>query len=305
MRRLSVPALLLALVLATFSQAGAGTFTDRRGGRRAAGPRDAVTGPEVSMAPAYDPAIRRYALRTGPGSTGTVTVTASTSDPAGQVRVNGRPVTGGAITLTGLVPGDEISVIVDDSAGSAVHSLIYLPAAFPDLEGSGPVPGLAPGDLLLTLNDWNAEPGPVPHASSTTTACRSGSAASRSPRTTCGSSRTATSPRPCGPPARAATGVEIVEMNDRFEEIARHRDRRAGQHRLPRLAAPRRREQGPHRLRGQRQRLAIDAVHPGDQPRRQRLHDAGTAATTSTATTRPSSTSTTRGRGSTTPTSTR
>ncbi len=222
MRRLWVPALLLALVLATFSQAGAGTFTTVA---EAAAPpvhAIAVTGPEVTMAPAYDPAIRRYALRTGPGSTGTVTVTASTSDPSGQVRVNGRPVTGGATTLTGLVPGDEISVLIDDSAGTAVHSLIYLPAAYPDLEGSGPVPGLAPGDLLLTLNAWNANPDrfhSVVDDYGVPKWFRREPVASHDLRL-----------QPNGHFSQAVAttspgrdGVDIVEMNDRFEEIARHR----------------------------------------------------------------------------------
>ncbi len=180
-----------------------------------------VSGPDVSMAPAYDPAIRRYALRTGPASNGTVTVSASTSDPAGQVRVNGRPVTGGTVTLTGVEAGDEISVIVDDSSGSAAHSLIYLPAAFPDLEGSGPVPGLAPGDLLLTLNDWSTSPDRFhtvvddygvpkwfrrePTASHDLRLQENGRFSQAVRTTTAG-----------------REGVAIVEMNARFEEIARH-----------------------------------------------------------------------------------
>ncbi len=49
-------------------------------------------------------------------------------------------------------------MLIDDSSGSTAHSLVYLPAAFPDLVGTGPAPGLAPGSLLLTLNSWNSDP---------------------------------------------------------------------------------------------------------------------------------------------------
>ena len=35
--------------------------------------------------------------------------------------------------MTGLTEGDEISVIFQDEGGTEVHSLVYLPAAFPRL----------------------------------------------------------------------------------------------------------------------------------------------------------------------------
>lgn len=116
-----------------------------------------VSGPGIELYPAYDASIRRFALRTSPASNGEVIVDAATSDPTGTVRVNGRPTTG-PMALRGVKPGDEISVLIDDSAGTHVHSLVYLPPAFPDLVGSGPKPSVAPGSLLLTLNSWDSNP---------------------------------------------------------------------------------------------------------------------------------------------------
>ena len=77
---------------------------------------------------------------------------ATSSDPAGVVRVDGRVAPGGAATVTGLTAGDEVSVFIEDSAGVERHSLVYLPAGFPELAASGSGTGLAPGVVGLTLN---------------------------------------------------------------------------------------------------------------------------------------------------------
>ena len=111
-----------------------------------------VTGTGVDSYPSYDPAIQRYAVTTTAATGGTLTVHATTTDPAGVVRVDGRVAPGGTATVTGLADGDEVSVFIEDAAGVEVHALVYLPADFPALVGTGPAAGLAPGVVGLTLN---------------------------------------------------------------------------------------------------------------------------------------------------------
>ena len=115
----------------------------------------AVSGTGVAMYPAFTAATERYGVTTTDATAGTVVVTASTSDPLGSVWVDGRLATGGTATVTGLTTGDEISVFIQDSAGTAVHSLVYLPPQFPALSvvGSGTPAG---GHVLLTLSKFTA-----------------------------------------------------------------------------------------------------------------------------------------------------
>lgn len=118
-----------------------------------------VGGTGVGSYPAFDPAVERYAVTTTAATGGTLTVHATTSDAAGFVRVDGRVAPGGTATVTGLGDGDEVSVAIEDSAGTERHSLVYLPAGFPALAATGPAAGLAPGVVGLTLNPIVA-PGP-------------------------------------------------------------------------------------------------------------------------------------------------
>ncbi len=118
-----------------------------------------VTGAGVATYPAYDPAVQRYAVTTTAATAGTLTVHASSSDPAAVVRVDGRVAPGGTATVSGLGTGDEVSVFIEDAAGSAVHSLVYLPAGFPALEVPQTSAQVAPGVVGLTLNPIIA-PGP-------------------------------------------------------------------------------------------------------------------------------------------------
>ncbi|GAA2123263.1 aryl-sulfate sulfotransferase [Nocardioides bigeumensis] len=181
----------------------------------------AVTGPGVSLAPAYDPAIGRYAVRTTGAFTGSLTVSAGTDDPSGRVRVDGRPVSGGSTTLTGVEPGDEVSVIFDDAGGRAVHSLIVLPAAFPALNGTGPASGVAEGSLMLTMNSWNADPDRF-HALVDDWGVprwfRRMAMSSHDFRVQPSGSMTWSEPAP----TREAANV-IVEVDGRFREVARHK----------------------------------------------------------------------------------
>ena len=113
-----------------------------------------VSGAGVGSYPGFDPAVERYAVTTTAATGGRLTVQATTSDPAGVVRVDGQVAPGGTATVAGLGPGDEVSVFIEDSAGTEVHSLVYLPAGFPALEATSPAPAaeLAAGDVGLTLN---------------------------------------------------------------------------------------------------------------------------------------------------------
>jgi Arylsulfotransferase (ASST) len=114
----------------------------------------AVSGNGVAMYPAFAAGIHRYGVTTTAATLGTVTVTASTTNATATVWVDGQPASDGTATLTGLTSGEEISVFIKDSAGTAVYSLIYLPAGFPALTVTTNQPGLAPGDVFMTLSDF-------------------------------------------------------------------------------------------------------------------------------------------------------
>jgi hypothetical protein len=113
-----------------------------------------VSGTGVAMYPAFEAGTERYGITTTGATGGSVHVTATTSDPAGSVWVDGRRATGDTAGVTGLTAGDEISVLIEDSAGTAVHSLVYLPAQFPALSVVGS--GAPAGHVLLTLSKFTA-----------------------------------------------------------------------------------------------------------------------------------------------------
>ncbi|CAN5572129.1 hypothetical protein BH11ACT8_BH11ACT8_11390 [soil metagenome] len=115
-----------------------------------------VAGAGVGTYPAFAPDVSRYAVTTSAATGGSVTVTAATSDPAGVVYVDGRVAPGGQATVTGLVEGDEVAVWIDDVTGRSAYSYVYLPAGFPTLEAVRPEAGsLTPGLVMLGLsNDW-------------------------------------------------------------------------------------------------------------------------------------------------------
>jgi hypothetical protein len=115
-----------------------------------------VTGDGVSTYPAYDDSTARYGVRTTDATDGTLVVDATTSDPGGRVLVDGRPVTG-TVTVTGLVPRDEVSVIFSDSGGTEVHSYIYLPTDFPELTATA-TKAAQRGHTMVTLNDFTGNP---------------------------------------------------------------------------------------------------------------------------------------------------
>jgi hypothetical protein len=194
--------------------------------RTAAPPTHAVSvsGAGVGVYPAFDPAITRYAVTTTEATAGSLTVTATTSDPTGKVYVDGRLAPDGSRTLTGLEEGDEVSVFIDDSAGVARHSFVYLPAEFPALARVD-APGvtdadLNPGLVLLTLGLW-LTPSPffetavdangVPAMVHTTTRSLD---LKRQPNGSFSVSRTTTTPD--------RTGTALVELDDRFREVARY-----------------------------------------------------------------------------------
>lgn len=183
-----------------------------------------VAGTGVGMYPDYDPAVRRYAATTTADTGGTITVAAATSDPTGTVLVDGRPLSGGQVTLKGLSAGDEVSVIFVDSAGREADSVFVLPADFPALTATINGPGITPGLVGLTLSQWAFNGWPqfdtvvdengVPAWVRSSTS--GGLDLKLQPNGHYSESR--------GPGAagQMSGSVQIVEMNDRFRPIARY-----------------------------------------------------------------------------------
>ena len=114
-----------------------------------------VSGDGVGLYPAFDPGIERLAVTTTAATGGIVTVAAATSDPDGTVTVDGRLVSGGAVTVTGLGDGDEIPVVFEDSGGREVHALVHLPAGFPRLSTSVDTPEASDGAVLVNLSRYD------------------------------------------------------------------------------------------------------------------------------------------------------
>ncbi|GAB3765376.1 hypothetical protein FB382_002125 [Nocardioides ginsengisegetis] len=111
-----------------------------------------IEGAGVSTWPSYDAGIDRYAVHTDDTTDGALTVTAGTTDLDGTVTVNGIPATNGQpLTLTDLVPGDEVAVAIADSAGTSHQSWIYLPPGFPTITSAGT--GSA-GHVLVGLSSF-------------------------------------------------------------------------------------------------------------------------------------------------------
>lgn len=113
-----------------------------------------LTGEGISTWPSYDDAVGRFAIRTTDASIGSVTVTATTTDPDGTVSVDGVPLAGPTTTVDGLETDDEINVRITDSAGTTSQSWIYLPSGFPVLTPTRDDPGQAPGQYLLGLQSF-------------------------------------------------------------------------------------------------------------------------------------------------------
>jgi hypothetical protein len=114
-----------------------------------------VVGSGAVTWPEFSPDVDRYAVRPDADGSVSLVVHASTSDPAGRVRVDGRPVRDGSATVEGVEAGDEISVIVDDAGGTAAYSFIVLPSEFPVLRRTTPLdPDVTDGSVLLTLGKW-------------------------------------------------------------------------------------------------------------------------------------------------------
>jgi hypothetical protein len=112
-----------------------------------------VSGDGAALFPDFAESIERYGVTTTDATNGSLVVTATTSDPAGTVWINGRQATGASTAVTGLTPGDEVSVVLEDAGGTAVHALVFLPPKFPQLRATGS--GAPPGQVLLTLSKFN------------------------------------------------------------------------------------------------------------------------------------------------------
>ena len=175
------------------------------------------------MYPAFSPGVPRYGLTTTAASTGEVTVSATTADPQGIVLVNGRLAQDGQATLEGLEPGDEISVIFQDSGGSTAHSLTYLPAQFPRITESVPATGAtAPGHVLLNLSRYalgspNFETALDEHGvpAYVRSFPNTNQSADLKPGGAPGHYTVARSPTPTS----GRTGSQIVELDSQFREV--------------------------------------------------------------------------------------
>ena len=183
-----------------------------------------MTGTGVATYPAYDPGIARYGVTTTAATAGTLTVTATTSDPAGVITVNGRVAPGGSRTVSGLTEGDEVAVFITDSAGTERHSYVYLPPRFPALERvtPDPAPGaLAPGLVMLTLGLYVA-PSPffetAVDVNGVPAFVRQTFNAIDLQRQPNGSYSVF---EPTSVPGR--TGSDLIELDSQWHEVARHR----------------------------------------------------------------------------------
>jgi hypothetical protein len=115
-----------------------------------------VAGTDVGMYPVFEEAILRYAATTTAATAGTLEITATTTDPDGVVLVDGVPTTSPTTTVTGLTEGQDVPVVIDDSAGVTAYSVMYLPAGFPALHATTDLPGqVQPGLMGLTLNAFD------------------------------------------------------------------------------------------------------------------------------------------------------
>ncbi len=146
-------AVVATALLASLATPASGTAGAEPGPIRSVG----VTGSGVATYPAYDAALDRFAIRTDSSTGGSVTVHATTSDPAGTVTVNGRPAANDSdVTLDGLETGDEVNVAITDAAGTTSQSWIFLPADFPEITTTASGTGQAPGYVFLGLSSFLA-----------------------------------------------------------------------------------------------------------------------------------------------------
>lgn len=113
-----------------------------------------VEGAGTRTWPAFDPAVRRYAVGTGASTGGDLEV--SVTGTTGPVSVDGRTVEPTS-TVSGLEPGDEVTVRVDGTS----YAFVYLPPGFPDLEVTAHEPGLEPGSVALTPNKFAGDDSPT------------------------------------------------------------------------------------------------------------------------------------------------
>ena len=109
----------------------------------------------TSTWPTYDAAVDRYAVATTSATGGSLTLTATTTDPAGVVRVDGRVATG-PVTVNGLASGDEVNVQITDSAGTGNQSFVYLPVGFPRMTAASSGAGPTSGYVFLTTTGFFA-----------------------------------------------------------------------------------------------------------------------------------------------------
>ncbi len=148
MLRLSAPILLVASLITIVTSPPAPAVDS------ASASSISVTGTGVGMYPEFGPDVRRYAVTTADATGGTLQVSVDAAAGA-PVRIDGSSAPNGTATLTGLEPGQEISVLVGEGSTAAGYALVYLPPGFPTLErrpaSAANTDDPTPGHVLLTL----------------------------------------------------------------------------------------------------------------------------------------------------------
>jgi len=180
-----------------------------------------VSGVDVGMYPAFREDVARYAITTTEATAGTVTVSVTATDPAGAIRINGQVAPDGTRTIDGLQPGDEIAVFVSGSAPTATYSLVYLPAGFPTLRrdtSGASLDNPSPGMVMLTLALW-VQPSPffetAVDANGVPVYVASLPSSIDLKRLPSGHYSVAR--------GTSFTEADIVELDEQFREVARHR----------------------------------------------------------------------------------
>lgn len=181
-----------------------------------AGPPSLTVAGGARMYPAYDPATSRYAVH--PAADGTVRVDVTGAD---QVWFDGVPDADGSATLAGRTAGDEISVILTSGSQRRALALHVLPTGFPTLAAESTGAPLTPGNIALTLDQFDNGSAPRFEA----VVDRQGVPVwTRSHRDRVLDLKAAanghlTVHRPTTTPGR--TGGALVELDERFEEVRR------------------------------------------------------------------------------------
>ena len=108
------------------------------------------------LRPAFDPAVRHYALRCG--WRGTLTLRLSAADPDTRLTVNGQAVAGGTgeAVLTGLAGDADIEILLRRGGASSRYVLHCLADDFPEIAATSR-PGVSDGLIMVSVSMMDEE----------------------------------------------------------------------------------------------------------------------------------------------------